>query len=461
MIILKLRVKVDFTLILMFNIIFAIDAKGGYGKDMSIPWKNKDDMQNFRQKTQDSVIIMGKNTWLSLPQRPLEKRINIVVSKSLCDYPLTFGSLSEALKVAKSFQKEIFIIGGASLIYEALRNKEFNKLYLTILDDQYECDRFLDLPLDRFNIESVKKITQGKIFTLTGKFWNQHDNTYLSLVSEILKEGSERQDRTGTGTLSSFGKQIKFDLSHNVPLLSTKYVPWKTCIKELLWFLKGQTDSNILSEQGVTIWNGNTSREFLDSRGLSHLPVGDIGAGYGFQWRHFGAEYTDCLSDYNDKGFDQIEFVINELKTNPHSRRIFMSAWNPAFMHKMALPPCHVSCQFYVNDSNELSCHMYQRSADVFLGLPFNIFSYSVLTYYLAKICGMKPKELIISLGDCHLYKDHINQVMCQLQQLSYEPARLNVKDSVLENTIEQLSIDDFELLDYKSNKKLYAKMSV
>jgi thymidylate synthase len=216
------------------------------------------------------------------------------------------------------------------------------------------------------------------------------ESEYLLLLKKTLEKGQERNDRTGVGTFSIFGEQLKFDISSSIPLLTTKKIGWKSIIHELLWFLRGDTNANNLKEVGVNIWNGNTTREFLDSRGLTEYPVGDIGAGYGFQWRHSGAEYKTCNDDYTGQGFDQILYIINELKTNPTSRRLYMTAWNPSFLNKMALPPCHVSAQFYVDidkvtNEQYLSCHMYQRSVDEFLGLPYNIFSYAVLTYIFAK----------------------------------------------------------------------------
>jgi len=256
---------------------------------------------------------------------------------------------------------------------------------------------------------------------------------------------------------------MRFDISKYVPLLTTKFVPWRACIHELLWFLKGSTNSKELENVKVNIWKDNTSREFLDSRGLQSLPEGDIGAGYGFQWRHAGASYVDCLTDYTNEGFDQIADVINQLRTNPTSRRIMFCAWNPSALGMMALPPCHVLCQFYVSmkDGNKfLSCQMYQRSQDVFLGAPFNIFSYAVLTHILAKMCDMKPKELIIVSGDTHIYKDHVEQMREQLKRIPLSPAQLVLSDEIAQKSIDDLSIDDFQLEGYFYHPRIYGKMS-
>jgi len=287
---------------------------------------------------------------------------------------------------------------------------------------------------------------------------------YLHLLEKVLREGRMRPDRTGTGTLSLFGEQLRFDISQSVPLLTTKFVPWKAVIKELLWFIKGQTDASILQEQGVRIWDGNSSRQFLDKRGLTHLPDGDIGAGYGFQWRHASAPYKTCKDDYNDQGFDQILYILDQLKNDPYSRRIYMTAWNPMQLKDMALPPCHVSAQFYVEEKDGqklLSCHMYQRSVDCFLGLPFNIFSYTVLTYILAKMNNMLPKELIISTGDTHIYLDHVDPVKEQLNRQPYHAPKLVLSQSLLSKTIDDITIDDFDIVEYKYHPSIKAKMSV
>jgi thymidylate synthase len=233
----------------------------------------------------------------------------------------------------------------------------------------------------------------------------------------------------------------------------------------LLWFLSGSTDASLLQEQGIKIWDGNSSREFLDNRGLTHLPKGDIGAGYGFQWRHFGATYKTCKDDYNGQGFDQIAFIINELKNNPTSRRIFMSAWNANAIDDMALPPCHVSAQFYVefddNGEKHLSCQMYQRSVDTFLGCPWNIMSYATLTHLLAKLTDMKPKELIMCMGDVHIYCNHVEQVKEQLSRQPYHFPTLKISDCVKNKKIEELNINDFELIDYKYHPAIKATMAV
>lgn len=302
--------------------------------------------------------------------------------------------------------------------------------------------------------------TQGKTINM------QHQEyVYLNLLQKVLDNGKLRSDRTGTGTISIFGEQMRFDISTSIPVLTTKFVPWKSCIKELIWFLKGQTDVSILQQQGVRIWDGNSSREFLDKRGLSHLPEGDISEGYGFQWRHFGAKYKTCKDDYTGQGFDQVNFIINELKTNPYSRRLYMTSWNAEAVERMALPPCHLSAQFYVDfdedGTKHLSCQMYQRSVDTFLGCPWNIMSYSVLTCLLAKMCDMKPRELIMCLGDTHIYSNHVEQVKEQLQRTPFPFPTIEINDDVINKTIDDITIDDFKLVNYQYHPAIRAPMAI
>ena len=242
------------------------------------------------------------------------------------------------------------------------------------------------------------------------EFINKEELQYLDLCRNIIENGESRPDRTGTGTLSIFAPpQLRFSLRDNkFPLLTTKKVFTKAIILELLWFIKGDTNNKNLQKEGVKIWDGNGSREYLDSLGLTDREEGDLGPVYGFQWRHFGAEYVDCHTDYTGKGYDQLSEIIHKLKTNPYDRRIIMSAWNPPDFKKMALPPCHVFCQFYVsfpeNQKPQLSCILYQRSCDMGLGVPFNIASYALLTKMIAKVVDMDCGDFIHTMGDAHVY---------------------------------------------------------
>jgi len=299
------------------------------------------------------------------------------------------------------------------------------------------------------------------------------ESEYLRMARRVLEEGKPRADRTGTGTISLFGEQMRFDISKSVPLLTTKFVPWKAVIKELLWMCRGETDAGILQKQGVRVWDGNSSRAFLDSRGLCDMPEGDIGGGYGHVWRYCGAPYKTCKDDYTGQGIDQLAEIEHSLKTDPMSRRHFMTAWYPPGLERMALPPCHLSVQFYVDidedkateaagaQTKHLSAHMYQRSQDTLLGAPFNIFSYTVLTYILAKKCNMTPRTLIISTGDTHIYQDHIDCMKEQLNRTPFAPPQLVVDDSVATKDWSEITLDDFKLVNYEHHPAIKANMSV
>lgn len=245
--------------------------------------------------------------------------------------------------------------------------------------------------------------------------------------------------------------------------------------QELLWFISGDTSARTLQDQGVHIWDGNGSRAYLDSIGLQHREEGDLGPVYGFQWRHFGAEYTTMHADYRGKGVDQLADLIHRIKTNPNDRRLVLSAWNPAALPEMALPPCHMFCQFYVADG-ELSCQMYQRSCDLGLGVPFNIASYALLTRLIAQVCGLQAGDFVHVLGDAHVYTNHVDPLKEQLKNVPrHLPVRLQVVHclDIHGNHVQVLKInpevrdidgfkfEDFELVDYSPHKAIPMKMAV
>jgi thymidylate synthase len=298
---------------------------------------------------------------------------------------------------------------------------------------------------------------------------NQEEIKYLRLLAEILN-GSERTDRTGIGTHGIFGSQLRFSLADNkVPMLTTKKMFSKGIIEELLFFLRGETDTKKLEAKGVNIWKGNTTREFLDKRGLDELSEGDMGKGYGFQWRNFGGKIISNKYDasrpspqnrYAD-GVDQLSLVINTLKTNPTDRRIIMSAWNPKQLPEMALPPCHMMVQFYA-DGDQLSSQFYMRSVDSFLGLPFNILSYAILTRIVAETVGMKAKEVIFVGGDTHVYKNHIPQVLQQIMRDPFDFPTMDIKKSLSSvKDIENLTLEDFQFNNYQSHPAIKAEMAI
>ena len=271
---------------------------------------------------------------------------------------------------------------------------------------------------------------------------------YLDLLKKIKTSGDFKKDRTGTGTLSIFGYQMRFDLSKGFPMVTTKKLHLKSIIYELLWFLKGDTNISYLNENGVKIWN-----EWANDNG-------DLGPIYGFQWRN-----------WNNEGIDQIKSVINSLKTNPNSRRLLVTAWNPSVLPdnsssfseniengKAALPPCHAFFQFYVSNS-KLSCQLYQRSADVFLGVPFNIASYSLLTMMIAQVCDLEIGEFIHTFGDVHIYTNHFDQVNIQLKRRPKSLPKIKINSSI--KNIFEFTFDDFELFDYNPHPAIKAEVSI
>lgn len=470
-----------------------------------------------------NVVIMGRKTWESIPEKykPLPHRYNIILTSN-SNYLIntnyktenvrTYISLNDALEVLSRTKElynhnKIFIIGGERLYKEAINNRYCNNIYMTKIYEKIDCDRFFpkinevkivdeclvyDKDDNSFVLEDVSDMNEenGIYFRylryrninrlissktqpneiqiymenaqIHKSFWgwnNKEEEQYLNLLRNILANGDKRQTRNAV-TFSKFGLRMEFDISTYLPVLTTKRVYWKGVVEELLWFLRGSTNAKELDAKGVKIWNGNTTREFLDSRGLHHYEEGDIGPTYGFGFRHYGAEYNGMNADYNGKGFDQIKYVLDELKNNPTSRRILINLWNPFVMHQMSLTPCACQYQFYVNEG-KLSCQMYQRSADMFLGNPFNITSSSLLTYILAKYSGLKPHKLIICLGDAHIYEGHLDAVNEQFNRKSRPFPILKIGDEhgdIPEN-IEELEYKHFKLIGYTPHPSIKADM--
>ena len=285
------------------------------------------------------------------------------------------------------------------------------------------------------------------------------ETQYLDLINKILTTGACKNDRTGTGTLSKFGAQMRFSLRDGViPVLTTKRLFWRGIVEELLWFVSGCTDNYKLQEKNIHFWDDNGSRQFLDSLGFKDRAEGDLGPVYGFQWRHFGAKYIDSKTDYTGQGIDQLQNVINMIKDNPDSRRIILSAWNPADLSEMVLPPCHLLVQFYVAEGR-LSCQLYQRSGDMGLGVPFNIASYSLLTHMIAKITGLETGEFVHTIGDAHVYNNHIIPLSEQLTRTPREFPTLKIKRDV--TSIDDFKFEDFELIGYSAYPNIKMSMAV
>jgi len=488
-----------------------------------LPWKLPEDMAHFKKVTMAAppgkmnAVVMGRKTWESIPEKfkPLAGRVNVVLSRTVSEaspYPadvIAASSLGDALEKlgARSDLSEVFVIGGESVYKEALELPACVRIFLTRIAKDIECDAFFPgVDETKFKVSHVSKTcsreglaydflvyeriaeqddstdgvllpagqkrlkaNDGKAFAVpvispavlaiggAEKFLHE-EYQYLNLIRDICEKGVAMSDRTGVGTTSLFGTSMRYDLRKSFPVLTTKRVFWRGVVEELLWFIKGDTNGTHLSEKGVKIWDGNGSREFLDKRGLSHREVGDLGPVYGFQWRHFGAKYVDMHTDYSGQGVDQLAECIKKIKEDPTDRRILLSAWNPADLGEMALPPCHMFCQFYVANG-ELSCLMYQRSADVGLGVPFNIASYALLTCMIAQVCGLKPGDFIHNMGNTHVYSNHIEPLKTQLERTPRPFPTLKMNADVKD--IDSFQMSDFELLGYNPHGKIAMEMAV
>lgn len=297
---------------------------------------------------------------------------------------------------------------------------------------------------------------------------------YDNLLIDILTNGEIRDDRTGVGTISVFGRQLRFDLRDSFPAITTKKLAWKACVGELLWFIEGSNDERRLAEithgtrdDVVTIWTPNALAPYWKSR--AQFP-GDLGPVYGVQWRQWLSHTPENEPDIDDdwgrswfnpvfKKIDQLKNLIDGIKSNPNGRRHILSAWNVGQIDHMALPPCHVMSQYYINKNRELSCHMYQRSVDVFLGLPFNIASYALLTHMIAQVCDLAIGELIISTGDTHIYQNHVEQVKEQINRTPYPLPTLWLNPDIRD--IDKFTMGDIKLENYQSHGTIKAEMAV
>lgn len=484
------------------SLIVAIDKNGGISKNGVIPWKIKEDTIFFVDVTKreytkglKNVLIMGKNTWLAC-RDTLKNRIIVVVSLSTtsCDEYVdtivvkTFKAAVDAsLALVENHEAgHIFICGGANIYKEACNSYNIDAVYLTEIDRDYECDNHINSLVEffkmdyftfsthTFNVEVLNsqnttvKITFKKLYSscLPPNVWIQREETqYLDLLEDVLNNGHFRQTRN-SNTWSLFSKHLEFDLSKGFPLFTTRRSFFKGIVEELCFFLRGQTDSKILEEKGINIWKGNSSREFLDSVNLTY-PEGTIGNLYGYQWSHFGYPYQGPDFDYTGKGFNQLEACINLLKTDPHSRRIMMTAFDPSTADQGVLRPCHsLFIQFYVEKGHRLSMTCYNRAQDLFLGTNFNVPSSSLLIYLFCEVINndvnytgpkFTPGRLIMNLGDCHIYEDHREMAIRQILRDPYPFPKLKINRKVTELT--DFQFEDFELVNYECYPNIIAKM--
>ena len=333
--------------------------------------------------------------------------------------------------------------------------------------EEYGCRIETPPSLDN-NTNACDSKLSDRIFENIRKY-SHEEYQYLNIIENIIENGTWEEGRNGR-TKSIFGSSMRFSLKDGkIPILTTKKTAWKTCLKELLWFIRGETDNKILKKNGVHIWDANGSREFLDSRGLTLYPEDMLGPIYGYQWRYYNANYN-CFSGkrlFNENepdifsnrkevtGIDQLQQIIDALKdpVQRMSRRLIMTAWNPSQLNEMALPPCHVMCQFNVHDGNKLSCSMYQRSNDEACGTPFNIASYSFLTHLLAKHCGLEAYEFVYFKGNCHVYEEHVEGIKEQMGREPYPFPTVSIKQ--VRDNINDYQVEDFELHNYQHHPQI------
>lgn len=499
----------------MINVISCVSTnknKLAIGRAGNLLFTLKDDMNFFKNLTTNSlgvgsgldknIVLMGRKTFFSIPSqfRPLENRINIVLTRDeelvkLSPVPkdlkltkqLYFTELSTFEKIYVKYNPNVFVIGGADL-YNQFMNRA-DKLYITHVqsptgkDVKFHIGEEPDTFIHHFSSAFSLSGYSERFFSTYDKhmisyrvlYYNKSSNTseeykYMNQMNEILTKGNIRKDRTGTGTISLFGTQMRFDISRSIPLLTTKRVPFKTIVEELLWFCRGDTDAKILQNKAIKIWDGNTSRDFLDKRGLEHYPEGIIGPQYGFLWRHFGAKYSPIFADTTNidtsviGGVDQLKYVENLLQNDPFSRRIIISAWNPPQLAEQVLPSCHLLIQFYVTEEHGqryLSCMFTMRSSDFPIASGFNCVCYTILTYILAAKYNMKPKELIYVAGDTHIYQRHIQGVKEQLTRTPRPFPTVKLAQCIKDKEWKDITVDDFELIGYFPHPGIKMEMAI
>tara|TARA_B100000767_G_scaffold262349_1_gene274915 strand:+ start:1128 stop:2561 length:1434 start_codon:yes stop_codon:yes gene_type:complete len=474
------------------KVIVAVDSKYGIGKNNSIPWNIPSDLKYFKEITTSSkkknVLIMGRVTWDSIPEKfkPLSGRLNYIISSQDLDLKkykntLVFKSIKNAIKfslmncLAQNLG-DIFIIGGSSIYTEVIKHIEINHLYLTRIYKDFNCDKkFMDKSF--FENNKFKNLHLIKVsnfqeenglhfrffeYSKQDKLWESPENQYLNLLKKILDEGLERDDRTGTGTLALFGERQEYNLEDTFPILTTKRIFIRAVFEELMLYLRGETDNKILNQKNIHIWDGNTSRNFLNSRGLTNYPEGDMGETYGFNFRHFGGEYINCETKYDNCGFDQVSNVINLIKNEPFSRRIIISLWNPNTNHKASLPSCLCWYQFFVDTiSKKLNLQIYIRSSDFFLANNWNICTGALLVHMICNLENIEytPGKIICITGDTHIYKNHIEQASINLERISTPFPKLIVKGK--KNNVEEFTWEDFSLIGYEPQPNIKADISV
>lgn len=456
------------------SIIFSVNENCHFGTtNNDLAYSCSEDMNRFATISKSiGNVVMGRSTFESIG-KPLKGRKNIVITSDK-SYSTKHEGIITISKIEDAFEVvgDPLFIGGAQIItsiFDSNLKFKIHTIYKTTFNHMSNEINSIKLDIDlidydriahhssKSNVKSMFGTYDMKVSYETFKRIKEpnYEYDYLNEMKQIVQHWP-RMTRNGL-THSKFGVKFTYDCrGGKIPMLTTKKVAWKTCIKELLWFLSGNTDNKSLNDQKVHIWDGNSTREFLDSRGLTDYPEGTLGPVYGFQWRHWGDEYIDANTTYTN-GYDQIKMCEDLIKNDPNSRRIILSAWNVSDIDKMALPPCHILCQFYVESDDTLNLQFYQRSGDMFLGIPFNMLSYSVLLHMMCKKTGKKPGFVHHVIGDAHVYHDHIDAVEEQFKNTIKSQPTVEVNERV---NWEDFTIDDFVIKNYESAPKISAPMS-
>ena len=539
------------------NIVVAYTfGKQGIGKDGKIPWNIPEDMSHFKHitkpktndKTTFSIVIMGRKTWDSIPEKfkPLPDRYNVILSNddnyrleqntiykngSILDNTYNtdnttgvffttwdnfintdYINIENIINNVNNIYNSVnyinrfnyYVIGGEQIYKKALESNLNITIYSTEIYpvDKIECDSFFPNILNLNNTSNVYNnnttITSVSPFQ-TSRFVDKNNNyylyrfinyyiqkqnttntifpfkssedEYLSLMRNILYSGTSNDDRTGVGTLSLFGSMLKYDLRDTFPLCTTKRMFFRAIFEELMFYLSGKTDNKILQEKGIHVWDGNTSRDFLDKRGLGHYEEGDMGQTYGFNYRHFGGEYKGCGVDYglgtdSHIGYDQVANIIHLIKNEPSSRRIIIDLWDCASIEKAALPSCLCKYQFNVNTiKKELNLAIYLRSSDFFLANNWNSTCGALLVHLLCNMEGIEltPGELTVFIADAHIYKSHIVQVQLNLerQPLPFPKLLIKLINGEKKQNILDFKFEDLDLIGYKSYPNIKAEMAI
>ena len=495
----------------------------GIGNAGRIPWHLKADLIRFRQITtltnsadEINTVVMGRATFESLPVkvRPLPNRLNIIITNNAFllenldngpnTYYCTWDNLVTTLCTKRTefstgpikLSNNVFIAGGADIYKLALTSPTIT-IHKAIITEVYLNEKKNLTGFDKYfpeynvtnwiagsasnpvclRLSNVSNfhVENGIIYRYLefydnvppGLEWcGEEQKQYLEIMRSIIDKGIENVDRTQVGTISVFGTRQQYDLSDTFPLCTTKRMFFRAIFEELALYLSGKTDNKILQDKGIHIWDGNTSREFLDKRGLTDYPEGDMGETYGFNFRHYGAEYTNCKAELpldGTVGYDQIQNIIHLLRIDPSSRRMIINLWNPATQHKASLPACLMMYQFYVNSQlKTLSCQIYLRSSDYFLANNWNVCTGALLVHMLCMLDGINltPGELIIITGDTHIYKTHIKQANTNLARVPFPFPHLSIAGGKRTNILD-IKFEDLKLTGYKCHPAISADMAV